>query len=547
MPRNLPTRVLRDHPDLGQLRRQARELLDAFRAADPAAVSEVSTYYREADPAAFALHDAQLVLARAHGFDSWPKLKAYVDGVTVKRLVEAVQAGDSEAVRAVLRVRPELVNTVTAWNNEHTALHHAVFGRMPEMVRLLMEHGADARAGISPHNDATGSLTIARERCYEEIVDIIRKAEDRRDAARPGPREDERQTLDPRVDALRSAVARGDEAYLRERHALGELPLAGDQGGLLELAVEQDRPAMVRLLLGLGLDPDARARVDGLDEVAFTWGMPLWLCARRGKHEMARLLLEAGADSNAQVYASGTPLSEAYGHRDEEMIGLLERFGGRSNAAMAGMYRREDLARRLLAEGGPIDQPDDGFGSGPVAEQLLGAAARGGDPVILRMAMERVDFPREDPRWAGLLTKPLEIWNHGPWPWVNHEWDRRDYLTCFAMILERCGPPNVRLRFGATILHEVAASLPHVTPEEQVAFATMLLDAGARTDLRDDLLRSTPLGWACRWGRTELVKLLLERGADPVEADAEPWATPRAWAQKMRHDEVLTVLQGHGP
>jgi hypothetical protein len=28
-----------------------------------------------------------------------------------------------------------------------------------------------------------------------------------------------------------------------------------------------------------------------------------------------------------------------------------------------------------------------------------------------------------------------------------------------------------------------------------------------------------------------------------VEADAEPWATPRAWAEKMGHDEVLTVLR----
>jgi len=60
----------------------------------------------------------------------------------------------------------------------------------------------------------------------------------------------------------------------------------------------------------------------------------------------------------------------------------------------------------------------------------------------------------------------------------------------------------------------------------------MLLDAGASINERDDVLRSTPLGWACRWGRIALVKLLLERGADPVEADAEPWATPRAWAEK---------------
>ena len=86
----------------------------------------------------------------------------------------------------------------------------------------------------------------------------------------------------------------------------------------------------------------------------------------------------------------------------------------------------------------------------------------------------------------------------------------------------------------------------HVTEEEAVAFARTLLDAGARMDLRDDILKSTPLGWACRWGRAEVTKAMLERGADPVEVDAEPWAQPRAWAEKMGHRHVLTLLPERG-
>jgi len=38
------------------------------------------------------------------------------------------------------------------------------------------------------------------------------------------------------------------------------------------------------------------------------------------------------------------------------------------------------------------------------------------------------------------------------------------------------------------------------------------------------------------------VKLFLARGADPVEADAEPWATPLAWAEKMQRREIVALL-----
>ncbi len=137
MPRNAPpTRTLRDRPDLDQLKRQAKELLDAFRAGHPEATKEVHAHYRQADLSTFALHDAQLVMARAHGFDSWPKLKAFVDGVTVRRLVEAVRNGDLDTVRSMVTARPELVHLDVAENDEHRALHHAVLRRRPEIVSL---------------------------------------------------------------------------------------------------------------------------------------------------------------------------------------------------------------------------------------------------------------------------------------------------------------------------------------------------------------------------------------------------------------------------
>ena len=40
-PRSLPTRTLREHPALDQLKQQAKELLEAFRAGESDAVAEV--------------------------------------------------------------------------------------------------------------------------------------------------------------------------------------------------------------------------------------------------------------------------------------------------------------------------------------------------------------------------------------------------------------------------------------------------------------------------------------------------------------------------
>ncbi len=92
------------------------------------------------------------------------------------------------------------------------------------------------------------------------------------------------------------------------------------------------------------------------------------------------------------------------------------------------------------------------------------------------------------------------------------------------------------------MLHEVIARDHGVG----VSLASILLDAGAHTHVRDEFLKSTPLGWACRLGRMELVQLLLARGADPIEPEAEPWATPLAWAERRQHARIASILRQHG-
>ena len=425
---------------------------------------------------------------------------------TVQQLVDAVRAGDEAQVRAILQSCPELVHMDMAGNNEHRSLHYAVLGRSPAMVRILMQHGADARKGIYPHRSATTALTLATERGYQEIAAIIHEEENRRSAAE-------------------SSEATEDEP------------------GPLTQAVLQDRPEVLETLLHSGVDPDEPVRVRGLEQEVFSRGLPLWHCARQGRYAMAETLLNRGANPNAQVYASGSPIFTAHGRRDFAMVDLLRKFGGKVGAVTAGLYRETDLAREMLA--GDVDPilEEGMFGGSTTAEQLLWAGSCGGDAEITRLALERVDWPRDDKRWYRIMEQPVRIWNHMGGFWEQPSWDRTTYAECFRLILERCDP-NVRGRFGLTMLHDVAASREHVTAEDRVQFAQMLLDAGARLDVRDELLMSTPLGWACRWGRPELVKLLIERGADTVESDAEPWATPLAWAEKRKHPDLVELLQG---
>src|SRR5579884_3673862 len=110
MSQHPPTRRMRENPDLDQLKRQAKELHEAYCAREPGAVAEVTAYHDTAAPETFALHDAQFVLARSYGFESWPKLKAAVDGVTAAKLYDAVDSADLETVRELLTRRPELVD-----------------------------------------------------------------------------------------------------------------------------------------------------------------------------------------------------------------------------------------------------------------------------------------------------------------------------------------------------------------------------------------------------------------------------------------------------
>jgi ankyrin repeat protein len=586
-----PTRAMRDNPDIDQLKRQARELLEAYRAQSPDTIIEVAAHHHTATPETFALHDAQFVLARSYGFESWPKLKAAVDGVTTTRLHEAVQKGDLGAVRALLARRPEIVDLLREGPSgfEIRAIHIAVMARDVEMTRLLLEAGADTRDGIWPNRDATSPRTIAEERGYDEIVAMMVAQEEKRGARGANASGDGFRRLrhammtggEEAVIAVFESepaladVCLPDGATMLDRAAgqgrllvakwlldhgaaltplsaaalgrwdyLASCPLDSLQGkGLLQAAVRCDRPALLRQLLEMGLDPDERTQIGQHEDQTFSTGGPLMEAVNTGRIDMARVLLAHGADPNAQVFTSGSPTFAAYaggsprGHApDPAMIDLMLKHGGWIDAASVGYLREVEIARRMLA--GELDPHLElgTFSGDTAAEQILWSGASGRCADIVRMGLARIDWPRDDPRWFWMLWRPL------PGHEDLNDAEQAECRESFRLILERCDPNLRTPESGQTMLHEVIARDHGVG----VALASILLDAGAHTDVRDEFLKSTPLGWACRWGRVELVKLLLARGADPIERDAEPWATPLAWAERRQHAGIASILRQQG-
>jgi len=439
-------------------------------------------------------------------------------------LFEAIQSGDDIQAIELLDADSDLLNA--CHRNGGSVLYAAASRGRYQLVAELLRRGADHThlnpSGASPLDGASHNIRTRNKPTNEGCLIAAGMLMQAGCQA-----------------SLETAVILGDHDLIRDFHQKSPERFKNDdikRLGLLQLAVANDDIATVESLLELGCHPDDRHQLLEYESKPYSWGQPLARAAGTGKHEIAEVLLEAGADPNASVYASGGPVSEAYNNRDERMKGLLLRYGGVLSPTFAAL-EGETAAASVFLQQDPS-----------LAGSLLRSAGCGGDLNLTGLCLRHLDWKPNDDRWLVILEQPLRLWGLNPHRKFR-DVDRTVYPKILEAILKHGADPNVVGRYGYRLLHHLAAcgvtwNEIIMTEPERVAFGKLFLDHGAELDVLDDLLQSTPLGWAVRYQKLDLARLYIDRGAD-VNLGGADWATPIAWARKGGDAEMIALIEQH--
>lgn len=307
------------HPDIDQLRRQAKELLDGFRRQDPAAAADFAEHHPELiAPAKAALADAQMVLARSYGFPSWPRL------VLSCCMTNAIWGDDIDTVRAIAAQHPEVVRHHAHRNWGPPMSFAANLGR-DRIVALLREFGAEDVQWAFDRACLQGRLETARRLnamgARPEPGAVMGPCETQSAAGLAFVLDLGAEPTDASGDRL-APVALVLETYCRNPEGKHRcLELLAERGAPLP-----DTPAMAvhrgridLLEAHLRCDPDLLARTFTHQEIfppevgchadtslalngtPLAGGTLLHQCVDGDEMDLARWLLDRGADANARA------------------------------------------------------------------------------------------------------------------------------------------------------------------------------------------------------------------------------------------------------
>ena len=503
----MPIRSLPENPNAEQARKNAKALRDLVRAGDEGAIRLVREHHprlgalRAEDRDAtsgFRLADAQLTLARHHGFPSWPRLVAYID------LVDGLSRSPH---------RQPVGEPLPADDD----------ARADELLRLAcLTYGADDPDRPRRPRPARRPPPPRGPLGLDDGGDRRRHRGRRAPRRRPGPCEPPGRAVRVGAAALRDVLP---PPGVRRRRPAGE----------------DDPVGVVRTLLAHGADPNAGYMWEGGYPFTALTGAIGRGEQRQPPHPhaiaIARLLLEAGADANDSQAVYDTGLGDR-AQDDTEVLELLLDHGlgtgdggpwhrrlaphhpspadlvaeALAHAAANGLVRRTEI---LLARGADPDRP----GAHPAFGGLrpYRAAVRNGHTAVAALlAAAGADTTAVDDveRLVGACLA-------GDREAVGAL--QRDDPSLAARAVER--DPDAVVR---------AAEAGHA---DGVRLAVELgWDVNARP-------RGTALHEAAWRGDLALARLLVALGADPTVRDTSFDAPPEGWAAHGGHDEVAAYLR----
>jgi hypothetical protein len=350
------------HPDLDQYRTRAKDLATACRSGDGSihvwATQWIGALVR-LQPEVFrqpqreidrrthqvadfardrlgrsdcALSQAQFVIARAHGFESWPRLVHHVERLThrdsdistFERAAEAVVTGDLPALERLLRDDPALVGVRSSREHRATLLHYVSANgvesyrqRTPPNILAIARHLLDAGAEVDAEADVYGgglttfALVVTSEGpraagVQNDLADLLLAR-----GARMDPRIVHYALVNGCPEAAAHLADLGAPVGLIEAAGIGRLDAIRqafespgsvsdqDRGAAMVMAAWSGQRDAIALLLDLGVNPGARRTHDGQTA--------LHAAAFQGDVALVELLLRHQAPLEVTDKVYGTP------------------------------------------------------------------------------------------------------------------------------------------------------------------------------------------------------------------------------------------------
>jgi ankyrin repeat protein len=328
----MPVKRLPSKPNLAHLKYQAKDLLEEHAAHDPGVAQRLREFHprllRASDAEVFdaklSLSDAQLAIAREHGFPSWTRLKQHVERPTVsdrldlphheriedpsfRRAVDLLDAGDVSGLREHLNRHP-------AFTRQRIVFEGGNYFQNPTLLDFVAEN--PVRHGTLPKNivQVAGVILDAgvEQPALDEALMLVATGSVSRECSLQLPLIDllcdrganptsviEAAAWHGELEAVNALIGRGARINLpiaaalerlEDFHRLLRAADSRDRHLAFALASQFGRVEIVRMLLDAGEDPNRYNPVGG-----HSHSTPLHQAASSGPPELVRLLVERGA------------------------------------------------------------------------------------------------------------------------------------------------------------------------------------------------------------------------------------------------------------